>query len=78
MALALALTGRGDARVQLAPRGPVRAADLTAAERDYAEAVQLLEKLEREQAIEGTDLTTLVNARKELERLRSEINTLPK
>jgi non-specific serine/threonine protein kinase/serine/threonine-protein kinase len=78
MALALALAGRGDAYVQLAPRGQARAADLTTAERDYAEAVRMLEKLEQEKAIEGSDLATLENGRKELARIRQELTTLPR
>jgi hypothetical protein len=73
VAVALALSGRGDAYVQLgAGRSADRARDLASAERDYADAVQILEKLQHEKAIEGTDLTTLENARKELARIRQE------
>jgi len=73
VALALALMGRGDANVLFARSSRSRAADLANAERDYAEAVQILEKLQQENAIEGTDVTTLENARKELGRIRQEL-----
>jgi tetratricopeptide (TPR) repeat protein len=74
VAVALALAGRGDAYVQFAAgRSATRLQDLASAEKDYAEAVQILEKLQQEQAIEGTDVTTLENARKELARIRQEL-----
>jgi hypothetical protein len=47
---------------------------LANAERDYAEAVQILEKLQQEGAIDGTDVTTLENARTELARIRQELS----
>jgi hypothetical protein len=52
------------------PPSQTRAADLANAERDYAEALQILEKLHQEGVIEGTDMATLENARKELARIR--------
>ena len=71
VALALALLGRGDAYVAFSKRpGPLGAADLAAAERDYVEGVGILTALEKAGTIEGTDLTTLENGRKELERIR--------
>jgi serine/threonine protein kinase/tetratricopeptide (TPR) repeat protein len=66
VAFALALAGRGDAHVLFA--------ELPAAERDYVESVGLLEKLEREGAIHGTDAETLENNRKELARIRRLLN----
>ena len=73
VAIALALAGRGDAYVLFAAKDPsTRAADLAHAERDYAEAVQVLEKLHAESAIAGTDLTLLENMRKELARIRQD------
>jgi hypothetical protein len=74
VALALALTGRGDAYVAFAKtRGPGALADRRAAERDYDEGVRLLESLAAKGAIEGTDLQSLTNARAELARLRREL-----
>jgi tetratricopeptide (TPR) repeat protein len=73
--VALALTGRGDAYAELARRrvpGSPPAADLELAERDYAEAVTLLEGLHAKGEIHGTDVKTLEDARKELARIRSE------
>jgi eukaryotic-like serine/threonine-protein kinase len=70
-ALALALAGRGDAYILFADRDRATAADdLAKAERDYAEAVQVMEKLQQENVIEGTDITTLENMRKELAKIR--------
>jgi hypothetical protein len=43
------------------------------AERDYAASVQILETLQQSAAIQGTDVTTLDNARAELARIRKEI-----
>jgi non-specific serine/threonine protein kinase/serine/threonine-protein kinase len=74
VALALALSGRGDANVLFARSSKSQAADWANAERDYAEAVQILEKLQQEGAIDGTDVTTLENARKELARIRQELS----
>ncbi|MGH9310168.1 MAG: hypothetical protein ACRD1U_12385, partial [Vicinamibacterales bacterium] len=74
VAVALALTGRGDAWALFAkPPSATRAADLANAERDYREAVMILEKLHEEEVIGGTDVETLDNARKELSRIRGEL-----
>ena len=75
VALALALGGRADALLGFARKLPfpsTRADDLAAAERDYAESVALLTKLQQSGAIQGTDVTTLENHRKELARIQSE------
>ncbi len=75
VALALGLGGRADALLMFArkqPPPPTRAEDLAAAERDYTESVALLTALERSGTIQGTDLTTLENHRKELARIRAE------
>ncbi len=75
VALALALGGRADARLAFArkqPFPPTRADDLAAAERDYTESVALLTALQGAGTIQGTDLTTLENHRKELARIQSE------
>jgi tetratricopeptide (TPR) repeat protein len=75
VAVALALAGRGDAHAEFARRfrlAPGRRADLANAERDYAEAVGLLEGLAREKAIDGTDLRTLDETRKALAKIRIE------
>jgi hypothetical protein len=57
------------ARLPSAPRKE----DLARAERDYAEAVQILEALAAAGEIQGTDVTTLENARKELARIRTDL-----
>jgi non-specific serine/threonine protein kinase/serine/threonine-protein kinase len=75
MGLALALGGRADAYAAFArarPSPATRAADLAAAERDYAESVELLEALQRSGALGGTDLTTLESNRKALDGVRRE------
>ena len=75
MGLALALGGRADAHAEFArtrPARATRAADLAAAERDYAEAVELLETLQRSGALGGTDVSTLENNRTQLEQVRAE------
>jgi hypothetical protein len=66
VAVALALTGRGDARVGFK--------EWSAAERDYAEAVELLSTLQRDGAIQGTDVETLESARRELRRIRGQLS----
>jgi non-specific serine/threonine protein kinase/serine/threonine-protein kinase len=79
MGLALALGGRADAYAAFArarPAPPGRASDMAAAERDYMEAVALLEGLQRSGALGGTDVATLENNRKQLERIRHERATL--
>ena len=72
VAVALALMGRGDAYIHFAEKGPTqdRAGDLRTAVRDYEQGVAVLEKLQQEGAIEGTDVTSLENGRKELQRVR--------
>jgi tetratricopeptide (TPR) repeat protein len=74
VALALALGGRADARLTFArkPFSPTRPDDLAAAERDYTESVALLTGLQAAGTIQGTDVTTLENHRKELARIQSE------
>ena len=74
VALALALTGRGEAYVIFGRRnGPRAFDDLRSAERDYDEAVRLLEALKQQGAIEGSDLQSLEDARTELARVRQQI-----
>ena len=51
-----------------------RAADLAAAERDYAESVAMFTALHQAGSIEGSDLETLANNRKALERVRKELS----
>jgi tetratricopeptide (TPR) repeat protein len=74
VALGLALAGRADAYAGFAraASGPTRAADLAAAERDYAEYVEIYTALQKAGSIEGTDLETLENNRKALQRVRGE------
>jgi non-specific serine/threonine protein kinase/serine/threonine-protein kinase len=74
MAVALALVGRADASGLLAESAPpaVRAADLASAERDYVEAIGIMEKLQAARAIEGTDVKTLETTRQKLETLRQQ------
>jgi tetratricopeptide (TPR) repeat protein len=75
IAVVLALRGRADAYALLARRrvpGSVPAADLALAERDYAEAMSVMEGLHAKGLLHGTDLETLENGRKELERIRRE------
>ncbi len=69
VALGLALAGRADAFARFARTGRTgssRAADLEAAERDYAESVETFTALERAGSIQGTDLQTLENNRSDL------------
>jgi non-specific serine/threonine protein kinase/serine/threonine-protein kinase len=72
VAVALALMGRADAYIHFAEKGPSqnRSEDLRTAVRDYEQGVALLEKLQQEGAIEGTDVTSLENGRRELDRIR--------
>jgi non-specific serine/threonine protein kinase/serine/threonine-protein kinase len=81
IAVVLALTGRADAYALLARRrvaGSTPAADLASAERDYAEAMAIMEGLHAQGLLHGTDLETLENGRKELERIRRERATAPR
>jgi hypothetical protein len=73
VAVALALAGRADAAEGFARRGLDRAAGLARAERDYAEAVELLEALAKIHAIEGTDLQTLEQTRQSLAQVRKRL-----
>jgi hypothetical protein len=75
VAVALALMGRGDAHVHFARRQSrvARHDGLGHAERDYGAAVALLSKLQQDGAIGGTDVTSLENGRRELERIRAEL-----
>ena len=75
VAMALARLGRGDAYAGFgrAARGSARVPDLERAERDYIAGIDILEKLVSRKAIGGTDLTTLENARKEIERIRKDL-----
>ena len=75
VALGLALAGRADAYASFArarPAPPTRAADLQAAERDYAESVAIYTALQQAGSIQGTDLETLQNNRRQLEAVRAE------
>ena len=74
LAQAIALAGRGDACVAFAarPGATQRAADLAAAERDYAEAVELMTRLRDRGALVGTDVELLTNAQASLQRVRQE------
>jgi len=75
VALGLALAGRADAYGLLARTRPARssrAADLEAAERDYAESVEIFSALQQAGSIQGTDLETLENNRRELAKVRAE------
>ena len=76
VALGLALAGRADARVGFAksPASRTRAADLAAAERDYAESVDIFTALRQAGSIEGSDLETLDTNRKALDNLRKELS----
>lgn len=74
VAIALALMERGSSYTQFArSRGSAsRPDDLRSAERDYAEALQIMTTLQEQGDIEGTDLETLEKARRELEAVRQE------
>jgi serine/threonine protein kinase/tetratricopeptide (TPR) repeat protein len=78
VSVALALTGRADAYALLGRKGAsaTRRDDLTAAERDYAEAAAIMGKLQEEGAIEGTDLSTLQRIRADLEAVRRELGAV--
>ena len=72
LSVALALTARADAFALFAQRGTstLRPDDLAAAERDYAEAAEIMGKLQQEGAIQGTDLATFERIRKDLDSVR--------
>lgn len=76
VAIGLALASRADAYAAFA-RNPsasatTRARDFEAAERDYAESVAIFTALQQAGSIQGTDLETLENNRKALEKVRAE------
>jgi tetratricopeptide (TPR) repeat protein len=74
VALGLALAGRADAHAGFARSAPApstRAADLEAAERDYAESVAIFTELQQAGAIQGTDLETLENNQRALADVRA-------
>ena len=56
------------------PPSATRAADLAAAERDYAESVGIYTALRKAGSIEGSDLETLDTNRKALEHVRKELS----
>ena len=58
-----------------AARGSAGVPDLERAERDYVAGIDILEKLVARKAIGGTDLNTLENARKEIERIRKDLSS---
>jgi tetratricopeptide (TPR) repeat protein len=75
VAVGLALASRADAHAAFArahSAGPTRARDLEAAERDYAESVAIYTALQQAGSIQGTDVETLENNRKALEKVRAE------
>ena len=75
VAVGLALASRADAYAAFArarPAPPTRDADLAAAERAYAESVAIFSELQKAGAFQGTDLETLANNRKQLEKVRGE------
>ena len=76
VALGLALAGRADAYVGFAQAaaGDMRGADLAAAERDYAESVEIYTALRQAGSIEGSDLETLETNSKALDRVRKELS----
>ena len=76
VALGLALAGRADAYVGFtkSPATPTRAADLAAAERDYAESVGIYTALREAGSIKGSDLETLDTNRKALDNVRKELS----
>jgi tetratricopeptide (TPR) repeat protein len=73
-ALGMALSERAEAYVQFAhsPRSTSRAADLAAAERDCAEALDIYTKLEAARTFSGTDKEYLDKTRSQLEKIHAE------
>jgi non-specific serine/threonine protein kinase/serine/threonine-protein kinase len=73
-ALALALSGRADAYVLFAraPGPAARAADLAAAERDYAEALDIYARLQQAGTFSAADQSYVDEARASLEKVRAE------
>jgi len=75
LTVALALTGRADALALLSQSaaGSLRRDDLTAAERDYAEAVAIFGAMQDEGLIEGTDRQTFERVRADLDRVKQSL-----
>jgi tetratricopeptide (TPR) repeat protein len=75
LSVGLALIGRADAYALIGRRASAaqRREDLTAAERDYAEAVSIMSELQSGGSIDGTDLDTLARVRKDLDGVRAEL-----
>lgn len=73
-ALALALGGRADASLLFAraPRPSAREADLAAAERDYAEALDIYAALQHAGILSAGDQKYVTDARAQFERIRAE------
>jgi non-specific serine/threonine protein kinase/serine/threonine-protein kinase len=73
-ALALALAGRADAYLLFAraPRAVSRAADLTAAERDYTEALDIYARLQQAGTFAAADQEYVDHARAQLEQVRAQ------
>ena len=79
VAVGLALASRADAYAAFArtiPAPPTRPSDLEAAERDYVESVDIFTALQQAGSIQGTDLETMENNRKQLEKVRAERSTV--
>jgi non-specific serine/threonine protein kinase/serine/threonine-protein kinase len=71
VAVALALIERADSAVILSRQAGRHAGDRATADRDYVEAVGILDALKAKGAIEGTDVDTLEQARNKLAALRA-------
>jgi non-specific serine/threonine protein kinase/serine/threonine-protein kinase len=73
--VALALSGRADAYALLSKSAPspLGREDLTAAERDYAEAAAIFGAMQDEGRIEGTDRETFERVRADLDRVRRDL-----
>ena len=69
--VALALIERADALVVLSRQPGQQATDRASAERDYVEALEILEALKNKGEIEGTDVETLEKTRTKLQALRA-------
>ena len=71
VAVALVLIERADALVALSRKPGQQATDRAGAERDYVEALEILEALKNKGEIEGTDVDTLEKTRTKLQTLRA-------
>ena len=76
-ALGIAYAGRADAYLEFAraPRAPSRSADLAAAERDYASALDIYNKLKQAGTFAASDQEYVDKALQELEKIRAERTT---